>query len=197
MHPQEARSPMPWRLWLAIALFCLLMFGAGPAARAWQLQGNARLPLLIPGMAALIWMGWEAIRAARLSGNATTAIIRYTRRMVLLASLYTIAIIATINLQRSWHPEGALAVAIAILPALPLIGFIWAMGRLFVEESDEYQRMMHVKRALIATGFMLVVATVWGFLESSAMVPHVPAWAAFIVWNIGLLLAGVVTWCRA
>lgn len=182
----------PWRLGFAVALFCVLMFGAGPAATALQLTGNAKLPLLIPGFFALIWMGWESRRYIRLTGNATSAMMRYMRRLIPLWIVYALFLIAAVNLQRWFAPQGALAVAIAILPALPLIGFIWAMGRLFVEEDDEYQRMLHVRRALIATGFLLVVSTIWGFLESSGLAPHVPAWWAFILWNIGLIVAAIL-----
>ncbi|SEJ77392.1 hypothetical protein SAMN05518849_11396 [Sphingobium sp. AP50] len=196
MATDDMTYPAPWRLGLAVALFCLLMFGAGPVATALQLTGNAKLPLLIPGFAALLWMGWESRRYIRLTGNATPAMMRYMRRLIPLWIIYALLLIAAINLQRALAPQGALAVAIAILPALPLIGFIWAMGRLFVEESDEYQRMLHVRRALIATGFLLVVSTVWGFLESSGLAPHAPAWWAFILWNIGLIVAGILPWGR-
>lgn len=186
----------PWRLGIAVTLFCLAMFGAGPAARAWQLTGNAKLPLLIPGFFAMLWMGWEAARYARLSGNATAATQAYMRRFVPLMALYVVLLIGAINVQRSVHPQGGFAVIVAILPALPLVGFVWAMGRLLIEETDEYQRMMHVRRALAATGFMLVVSTIWGFLETSGIVPHVPAWSAFILWNVGLLFAAFLPWTR-
>lgn len=196
MTVDEAVHPARWRLWLAVIVFCALMFGAGPAADHLHLYGNAKLPLLIPGLVAMVWMAWEAWRYANASGCATPATIRYMRRLLPLWFVYFIVLVGAINLQRYLHPQGVLAVVIAILPALPLVGFVWAMGRLFVEEDDEYQRMMHVRRALLATGFMLIVSTVWGFLESSALVPHLPAWSAFILWNIGLLVAGVLPWGR-
>lgn len=192
----DTSNSQRWRLWLAIFAFVTLMFGAGPAAHILDLHGNAKLPLLIPGMLALLWMGWEAIRYSRVCGNATRAGIAYTRRMIPLSFIYVAAIFVTVNLQRTMHPVGVLAVMIAILPALPLIGFVWSMGRLMVEEEDEYQRMLHAHRALVATGFMLVVSTVWGFLESSDLVPHVPAYFAFIIWCLGLGFSRIVPWGR-
>ena len=42
---------------------------------------------------------------------------------------------------------------LAILPALPLIGIIWAFGRLLIEETDEYLRSLTVRQFLVATGF--------------------------------------------
>lgn len=196
MAKDDAPCASKWRLSLAIFLFCLLMFGAGPVATHLKLSGNAKLPLLVPGMLALIWMGWEAMRYASLSGAATSASIRYTRRMIPLAFVYVAAVIAAVNLQRALHPTGILALAIAVLPALPIIGFVWAMGRLLVEEDDEYQRLLHVRQALVATGFLLVVSTVWGFLENSGMAPHVPASFAFIFWCIGLGIARFIPWGR-
>lgn len=186
----------PWRFAASILIFCLLMFAAGPLARAWQLTGNAKLPLLIPGLIAMLWMAHEGMRLTRLSGNATAAIIRYMRRLIPLWFVYFFVLIAAINIQRHLHPQGLFAIIVAILPALPLIGFIWALGRLLIEEDDEFQQMMHIRRALIATGFLLVVSTIWGFLEGSDLAPHLPAWSAFIIWNIGLLFAGILPWAR-
>jgi hypothetical protein len=180
------------RLMAAAVLFTLLMVAAAMLANLWGISGNAKLWLMIPGLVALGWLMMEARRHARTSSGSTPAVIRYVGRMVPLAFLYVAAIIVTINVQRAWHPTGLLAVVFAILPALPLVGCIWAMGRLFVEEDDEYQRAIHARRALIATGFMLTVMTIWGFLESAQIVPHAPAYAAFILWNAGLLFSGLV-----
>ena len=55
-----------------------------------------------------------------------------------------------------------------------------------IDESDEFQRRMMAQRALIATAFTLVVTTIWGFLELFEAVPHVPVFAAFILWCLGL-----------
>lgn len=81
---------------------------------------------------------------------------------------------------------GPAAVGVALLPALPMIGMIVAMGQLILDEKDEYQRMLHVRQMLIATGLMLGVCSVWGFLEQFEQVPHLPAYRAFIVWCAGL-----------
>ncbi len=194
---QADRTPIPWRILLAAATFTGLMVAAGVAADRLAISGDAKLPLMLPGLVALGWLGWEALRLARTADGATPALIRYVRRMIPLSFGYVVALILALTIQRHWLPTGLFAVAVAILPALPLITFIWVLGRLLVEEQDEYQRMLHARRALAATGFMLVVMTVWGFLEGAGLVPHLPAYAAFILWNVGLLFAPLMPGMRA
>jgi ABC-type multidrug transport system permease subunit len=60
------------------------------------------------------------------------------------------------------------------------------MGRFLMEETDENQRMRMVRASLVATGFVLVLASLWGFLEMFGLVPHVWLWAVFPAWSIGL-----------
>src|SRR3546814_10517736 len=69
---------------------------------------------------------------------------------------------------------------------LPIIGVFFVMSRLLVTLNDEYQRYLLTRQMLIATGFMLSVATVWGFVESFGLLPHVPAFYAAILWFGGL-----------
>lgn len=195
MIAPEPAQRFPWRICAAAALFTLLMVGAGVAANVWRISGNGKLPLMLPGALALGWLMWEAMRMVR--GVPGTAIARYVRRVVPLTFANLVVVIAAITIQREWHPAGLLAVLVALLPAPPLIGYIWAMGRLLVEETDEYLRMVHARRALIAAGFMLVITTVWGLLEGSGLAPHAPAYAAFILWNFGLLLAPLFPGGRA
>ncbi|MCI4591652.1 hypothetical protein MOK15_16335 [Sphingobium sp. BYY-5] len=185
----------PWRIVCAAAAFTLLMVGAGVAANILTISGYAKLPLMLPGLLALGWLGWEALRLA--GAVPATAIARYIRRAVPLVAANVVTVIAAIIIQREWHPTGLAAILVALLPAPPLIGFVWAMGRLLVEETDEYLRLLHARRALIATGFLLVVATVWGLLEGSGLAPHAPAYSAFILWNLGLLLAPLFPGARA
>lgn len=195
MMAPEPPCFFPWRLCVAAAAFTLLMAGAGIAANLSGISGNGKLPLMLPGLLALGWLIWEAQRLAR--AMPASAFARYIRRVVPLIVANVVTVIAAITIQREWHPAGVWAVLVALLPAPPLIGFVWAMGRLLVEESDEYLRMIHARRALFATGVMLVVSTVWGLLEGSGLAPHAPAYSAFILWNLGLLLAPLFPGARA
>jgi hypothetical protein len=88
--------------------------------------------------------------------------------------------------------SGAAAYAVAVLPALPIIGIFAAIGRYLVEEQDEYIRSLMVRQTLWASGFALSVATVWGFLESFGVAGHVDAYYIAVVWFFGLGIGGVV-----
>lgn len=90
---------------------------------------------------------------------------RYLARLLVLMTSYIALLFASIWLFRHAHPAGALAYALAIAPALPIIGVFWAVMRFITEEQDEYLRMLLVRQCLIATGFCLAVTTVREFLQ--------------------------------
>ncbi|HMJ92661.1 MAG TPA: hypothetical protein VK472_01035 [Allosphingosinicella sp.] len=117
---------------------------------------------------------------------------RYNKRVLGLSLLYALLLVAAIMVFKQAHPAGPLAWLLAILPALPIIGIVAAMGRYLVEESDEYLRAMEVRKSLIATGFMLTVTTGWGFLQSFDLLPHADFYWATIIWFGGLGVGGCV-----
>jgi hypothetical protein len=114
------------------------------------------------------------------------AIHRYYRRVILLTVIYVALLIATIYLFMRYPPHGPIGYVAALLPAMPLVGTFLALGRYMAEETDEYLRLLMIRQSLIATGFMLSVATAWGFLEGFGLVPHVVAYYASALWFAGL-----------
>ena len=112
---------------------------------------------------------------------------RYVRRFIPLMTLYVAIVMGVSWWFRMGGPVGWLRYPVAVLPALPIVGVIFIMGRFIVEQKDEYLRLMIVRQCLFAIGFTLVVSTVWGFLETYGLVPHVPAYAAFMLFCAGLL----------
>lgn len=130
--------------------------------------------------------------------NRPSSMRRYTRRVLILMLLYVAFILGTVALFRSESPPtGAIAVFLAILPALPIVGVFWAIGRLIVETSDEYQRMLFVKQVLIATGLTLAIATIWGFLENFDQVGHLPGFYVAILWFAMSGVGGAIARWRA
>lgn len=67
---------------------------------------------------------------------------------------------------------------LAAAVAAPVIGQIWATLSL-MRESDEFVRMVTAKQFIIASGLAMAVATFWGFGESFAGAPHLPAWLIY------------------
>lgn len=117
---------------------------------------------------------------------------RYTRSVLLLSIAYALILFGVVWFFKNGSAHGVSAVVAAVLPALPIVGIFFVLGRYLVDERDEYLRMLLVRQALIASGFTLSVATVWGFLENFDVVPHVYAYYAAILWFGGLGLGGCV-----
>ena len=117
---------------------------------------------------------------------------RYNRRVLGLSLAYAGALIGVSFVFRGSQPTGPVAWALALLPALPLVGIFVAMGRYLVEEQDEYLRSIVARQSLVASGFMLIVTTCWGFLQSFGQLPHADFYWAAILWFGGLGLGGCV-----
>lgn len=117
----------------------------------------------------------------------------YLRRFVPIMLVYVAAImVASFTIPDDAEATGW-TVMIAVLPGLAIVGVLWAMGRLLMELSDEYLRMIEVKKALIATGFALAVSSVWGLLEFYTDVPKLPIFFVFPIWCTGLALGSLWT----
>ena len=117
---------------------------------------------------------------------------RYNWRLIWLSLVYALFLIAAVyGFRHQLIPDGLRYFA-AILPALPIIGIFGAIGRYLIEEQDEYLRMRVARQCLVATGFALSIATVWGFLESFDMVGHVDAYYAAVLWFGGLGLGSCI-----
>ena len=114
------------------------------------------------------------------------AVRRYTLTVIALSIVYAVVLIVAVYAFKHHLIGGLIAWIVAILPALPIIGIFAAIGRYLVEERDEYVRMMMVRQTLWATGFALSVATIWGFLETFGLVPHIEAYYAAVLWFGGL-----------
>lgn len=117
---------------------------------------------------------------------------RYNKHVLILSALYGMTLIIVLSAFARNMISGPVAYLVGILPALPIIGIFFAVGRYLVEEKDEYLRMLTVRQSLIASGFMLSVATVWGFLESVDLVPHADAYYAAVLWFLGLWVGTIV-----
>ena len=117
---------------------------------------------------------------------------RYNKRVLALSVLYAVLLLAAVWVFRHQAPGGVLAYALAVLPALPVLGIIAAMARYLAEEQDEYLRVVESRKALGATAFMLAVTTVWGFLQSFELLPRVDFYWAAVLWFGGLGVASCV-----
>ena len=182
---------------LPILAYVVALLGALFVYFAFRPRGLLLALTIAVPVVALAWMLRQWRRQHRLEGGMSAAQRAYMRRFFPLMGLYVVILFGAIWLDKAVAPAGPLAVLLAILPALPLIGVVWAIGRLIVEETDEYQRSLTVRQVVVATGFMLAVTSVWGFLETFGQVPHLPMYWAFIIWCAGLGVGSFVNELKA
>ncbi len=82
--------------------------------------------------------------------------------------------------------------ALALTVSAPVIGQIWATLAL-MNESDEFVRAVTGKQFILAAGVAMAIASVWGFGESYADAPHIPAWIIYpLFWACFGLIAPFV-----
>lgn len=117
----------------------------------------------------------------------TPASKRYTLRLAALSLAYVVTLVAAVWLFRHEKVSGPAAWALAIAPALPIVGVFWAVMRFVVEETDEFLRLLLVRQCLVATGFCLTIVTVREFLQTFALIPPGNAgFGAAFFWFCGL-----------
>jgi hypothetical protein len=117
---------------------------------------------------------------------------RYIRCFIPTMIVYVLTVMGVSSiLGEPGEPTGVPAYALAILPALPIIAVFWIMGRYLVEETDEYLRLLMVRQMLVATGFTMSLATLWGFLEIFVDAPHIPLFFVPVTWFAGLGVGSV------
>lgn len=117
---------------------------------------------------------------------------RYVIRIAVLMTIYLIALFAVSRMFRADLVSGAAAYALAVVPALPIIGVFWAVMRLLIEEPDEFIKSLMVRQSLVATGFCLTVMTVWEFLQNFDLAPPGNGgFGAAFFWFVGLGIGAI------
>lgn len=110
--------------------------------------------------------------------SSTSAHRRYVVRTLGFMSGYVAINVAAIfgAFDDIGSPVAAWALALAV--SAPVVGQIWATLAL-MRDSDEFVRAVTAKQFILAAGLAMAVASVWGFGESYADAPHIPAWIIY------------------
>jgi len=116
----------------------------------------------------------------------SAALMRYNHRLLATVLAYVVGLMVAVSLYDRGGLEPIWAAAVTLLPTLPALAMIVVMGRYLIEETDEYLRHRASLSAIIGLGCVLVLGTIWGFLETFGVVPHVWAWWVVPVWAVGL-----------
>ena len=116
---------------------------------------------------------------------------RYIKRVAMCTSLYLATFAAMTFMDELFEVPQAVRFIIASLPGFAVIGIFWAIGRLIVEETDEFIRMLTIRQTLVASALSLSAASIWGFLEAADLVMHVDAYWWPVAWFLGLFVGAV------
>ena len=111
-------------------------------------------------------------------GNGTPAHRRYVIRtwafmlpyMAICLSMFTGAFEPILNSPAGWFLYADVSA--------PVDGQIWATLTL-MRESDEFVRALTAKQFILAAGLAMAAAVFWGFGETFAGAPHIPAWLIY------------------
>jgi hypothetical protein len=113
----------------------------------------------------------------------------YKRRYAIAMVAYALSLGLVIYLFRAAPPPIWLRYPLAILPALPILAVVWALGRFLTEETDEVVRAQMIQQLLWASAMTLSVSTLWGFLEAFADAPHLRAYWVFPLFCAAMLVS--------
>lgn len=117
---------------------------------------------------------------------------RYVMRVFVAMAGYVATLFLAEMLIDDGGLTGPLAWLVALLPGLCVASVFWAIGRLLIEETDEYLRSLLVRQMLVATGLTMVIATIYGFLENYRLVGHVDAFYLTVLFFAGLGVGALV-----
>ena len=89
-----------------------------------------------------------------------------------------------------FHPKGIVAYIFAVLPAIAIIATLVSGGMYLSEETDEFQRHLFVQSILWGVGGIMVLTSVWGWLQ---LYIHISVF--FTIWTFPFFLVfQSVTW---
>ncbi|MDK2760854.1 MAG: hypothetical protein KYX64_05785 [Sphingopyxis sp.] len=181
------RQPGLWA-----AAFALAMAAIAFAEYRGLLGGWRSLPFVAVAALLLIPMTRAANNRQAAAGALSPATRRYNRRMLIWSLGYVLCLGMAMTIKNYFDPQGPLLWGIAVLPSVPMVYFVWTLARYIVEEDDEYLRYRQTSAALVGLALVLLAGTLWGFMETFGVVPHVPAWWVVPVWAIGLGLGQAI-----
>lgn len=184
LESESKASLVPIYLWGG--LFVIASFALPAISRHYE-WGHA---MTLVGILSVMLLTIPMFRAStqyakKTSGFVSPALKNYNKRMFIWMFSYAVLLSVSLWLFDKYELSGAILYIIALLPALPMIYFTWVIGQYLSEETDEYVRLNHAKASLYATGFLLCIASLWGFLEQFDAVPFIPSWLAVPIWALG------------
>ena len=124
-----------------------------------------------------------------MAANAWTPVRRqYLVRTLVVTAVYIAGIFGASYLIGSVGVSRPVAFAVALVPGLAMVAMFANTLSMIGATTDEFMRMLAVRQQLIAAGFAMALASVWGMLETFDLVPHVAAFYIVVLWAVGLFV---------
>ncbi len=82
-----------------------------------------------------------------------------------------------------FHPRGLVAYIFAVMPAMAIVAALVSGGIYLSEETDEFQRHLFAQSILWGDGGIMVLTSVWGWLQLYIHISHF-----FTIWTFPLFL---------
>ena len=184
----------PW-FWAASFMASTVALGLLAALGAIEGKGTILVlmcvPLLLLAAVARAAYSCAMAKQAASGKNANVAQTLYIKRVAIFTSLYLASFAALTFTDDAFEAPQAARFALALLPGLAVSGMFWAIARLIIEEKDEFLRMLTIRQTLIASGFALSAASIWGFLEAADLVIHLDAYWVAVAWFVGLFFGAL------
>lgn len=114
---------------------------------------------------------------------------RYLKRFIPTMAAYMVLVIGASFAFDRMDLSGPVAWALAIAPAIPILGVIAIMGLYLKEETDEFQRNILVESMLWGFGLTMAVTSVWGFAEIYVKATPLQAFWVFPMFCMGMGLS--------
>jgi hypothetical protein len=130
-------------------------------------------------------------------GIRTPAQARHNRRVLVAAIFYAITLLPVVYAIRHGLVAQPWTTILALLPAVPIVGFFASYARYLTEETDEYVRMLVVKQILTATSVAMTCAVVWGFLTDLGGAPPIATYWIAVVWIAAQAVIALLQWRRS
>jgi hypothetical protein len=121
--------------------------------------------------------------------NSRVARRRYNRRVIWLTALYAVLVIGWALTMKATHPPAPVRYVMALVSAAPAVGTIIALGLYLAEEPDEFRRKLLAEAMLWGVGAIMVLTTVWGFVEMFADGPHLLLALIFPIFMVAQAIA--------
>ena len=104
--------------------------------------------------------------------------------------VYVLGVFGVVSLRNQAETGTSILAALALIPALSMLVWIWGHWR-YINELDEFLQKLQVQSIMVGLGITLSIASVWGLLEMLVQDPGFPVLQVFLIVPIFFVANGL------